>query len=108
MARARREGGLMAYGASIVQAHGAGVEIREQLGDPRVECREGEEGLVAQAGEDPPGDHQNARLHFGLVSWFSWPRGQDDGAVVLREVVVRALHAGLIAAGDDDPALELI
>src|SRR5881397_1837353 len=37
-----------------VEPHQPGIEIREELGDPRVEGGEGEEGLVTEAGEDPP------------------------------------------------------
>src|SRR5947199_7746319 len=35
-------------------------------------------------------------------------RGQNHRAVVLGELVVGALESGLVAARDDDPALELI
>src|SRR5207245_3054349 len=40
--------------AGAVEPHRSRVEIRKQLGDPSVEAGEGEEGLVAKAGEDPP------------------------------------------------------
>src|SRR3989442_116172 len=33
-----------------VEPHQPGIEIREELGDPRVEGGEGEEGLVSEAG----------------------------------------------------------
>ena len=76
-----------------VEPHRPRVEIREQLGDPRIERREGEKGLVPEAGEDPPRGHQNSGLHFGLIPWLRGSGGQDDRAVVLRELVVRPLHA---------------
>jgi hypothetical protein len=50
---------------------------------------------------------KNSGLYPGLVLCSS-ARGQDDGAVVLREVVVRPLHARLVAARGDDTAFELI
>ena len=43
--------------AGAVEPHRPRVEIREQLGDPRVEGGEREEGLVPEAGEDPPRGH---------------------------------------------------
>ena len=45
---------LAATGA--IEPHGPRVQVGEQLGDARVEGGEREEGLVPEAGEDPPGD----------------------------------------------------
>ena len=94
--------------AGAVEPHRAGVEIREQLGDPGVEGGEGEEGLVAEAGEDPPLGDLDGDFDLRLVPGLRRPRGQDDGAVVLREFLVGPLHARLVAARHDDAALELI
>ncbi len=91
-----------------VEPHRPGIEIREELGDPRVEGGEGEEGLVTEAGEDPPLRDLHGDFDLRLVSGLRWPRRQDDGAVVQREFVIGPLHARLVAARDDDAALELI
>src|SRR5712691_755191 len=94
--------------AGAVEPHRPGVEIRQELGDPRVEGGEGEEGLVTEAGEDPPLRDLHGDFDLRLVSGLRRERRQDDGAVVLREVVVGPLQARLVAAGDHDAALELI
>jgi hypothetical protein len=94
--------------AGAVEPHRPGVEIRQQLGDAGVEGGEGEEGLVAEAGEDPSLRDLDGDFDLRLVARPRGPCGQDDGAVVLREVVVRSLHARLVATRHDDAALELI
>ena len=94
--------------AGAVEAHGPGVEVGEQLGDAGVERGEGEEGLVAQAGEDPALDDLHRHLDLRLVARVRRPRGQDHRAVVLGELLVGALQAGLVAARDGDAALELV
>ena len=94
--------------AGAVQAHGAGVHVGEQLGDAGVEGGEGEEGHVAEAGEDPALHDLHADFRLGLVPGLRRPRGQDHGAVVLGELLVGALHAGLVATREGDTALELV
>src|SRR5437867_841874 len=91
-----------------VEPHRPGVEIREELGNPRVERGEGEEGLVTEASEDPPLRDLHGDFDLRLVSRLRWPRRQDDGAVVQREFVIGPLHARLVAARDDDATFELI
>jgi hypothetical protein len=80
----------------------------EQLRDARIEGGEGEEGLVAEPGEDPALGHQHPGLDFRLVAGLGWPGGEDGGAVVLRELLVGALQPWLVPAGQADAALELI
>ena len=109
----RPEGGLVqaheeVVAAGAVQAHGAGVQVLEELGDARVEGAEGEEALVAEAGEDPPRDDLHRGLDLRLIPWFSRPGRQDDRAVVLRELLVRLLQPRLVPARDDDAALQLV
>ena len=77
----RPEGGLVEpreelAPAGAVQAHGAGVQVGEQLGDARVEGGEGEEGLVAEAGEDPPLDDLHGDFDFGLSRGFAGRAGR--------------------------------
>ena len=109
----RAEGGLIEAfeelaAAGAVQAHGAGVEIREQLGDARVQRGEGKEGLVAEAGEDPALDDLYGDFDFGFVPRMRGPGGQNHRAVVLGELLVGALQPGLVAAREGDAALELV
>jgi hypothetical protein len=73
--------------AGPVEPHRPRVEIREQLGDAGVEGGEGEEGLVPEPGEDPPFGDLDRDFDFRFVPRFRRARGQDDGAVVLGEVV---------------------
>ena len=109
----RPEGGLVEAleelaAAGAVEAHGPGVEVGEQLGDARVERGQREEGLVAEAGEDPALDDLDGDLDLGLVAGVGRARGQDHRAVVLGELLVGALQPGLVAARDGDAALELV
>ena len=43
---------------------------RRELGDPRVEGGEGEEGLVAEAGEDPPLHDLDRHFDFRFIPWL--------------------------------------
>jgi hypothetical protein len=47
-------------------------------------------------------------LDLRFVAGTPGPGGEDDGVVVLRELLVGALDARLVATGDGDAALELI
>src|SRR5205809_4121668 len=111
--RQRAERGLIqpfekVAAAGAVEPHRPRVEIREELGDPGVEGGEGEEGLVPEAGEDPPLRDLHGDFDLRLVPGLRRPRREDDRAVVLREFVVGPLEAWLVAARHDDAALELI
>ena len=94
--------------ASPVAAHAPGIELREQLGDAGVERPEGKEGLVAKPRQDPPLGDLHGHFDLRLVPRARGPRRQDGGAVVGGKFLVRALQARLVAAGEDDAALELI
>lgn len=97
---------LLAAGA--VEAHAPGIEIDEQLGDAGVEGGQGEEGLMAEPGQDPPLGYLHGDFDFRFVPSATGARGQDGAADVLSELFIGALHAGLVAARHDDAALELI
>src|SRR5437879_13526239 len=87
-----------------VEPHQPGIEFREELGDPRVEGGEGKEGLVTEAGEDPPLRDLHGDFDLRLHSRLRWPRRQDDGAVVPRAFVIGPLPARLVAGSDHDAA----
>ena len=59
-------------------AHGAAVEGVEELADRLVEFGQGEEGAVAQPGQDPALRDEDAGLDLRLVARLSGPGGQDD------------------------------
>ena len=84
------------------------VERVEEDADRPVQGADLEEGLVAEPGEYPALDQEDTVLCGGLVPRFPRPRGHDDGAVVVGEVLVGPVHVGLVAAGARDRALELV
>ena len=63
---------------------------------------------MAEAGQDPALDDLHGDLDLGLVAGVGRARGHDHRAVVLGELLVGALQAGLVAARDDHAALELV
>jgi hypothetical protein len=65
--------------------------VGEQLGDAGVEGGEREEGLVAEAGEDPALDDLHGDLDLGLIPSFRRAGGHDHRAVVLGELLIRPL-----------------
>jgi hypothetical protein len=77
-----------------------------QLGDARVKGAEGEEGLVTEPRENPALGDLHGDFDLRFVPRFRRPRRQDGGAVVLGELLVRALRAGFVSTGEDDVALE--
>ena len=84
------------------------VERVEEDADRPVQGAELEEGLVAEPGEYPALHQEHAVLRGGLVPGFPRPRGYDDGAVVVGEVLVGAVDVGLVAARAGDGASELV
>src|SRR5438876_5462336 len=85
--RQRAERGLIqpfekVAAAGAVEPHRPRVEIREELGDPGVEGGQGEEGLVPEAGEDPPLRDLHGDFDLRLVPGLRRPRREDDRAVV--------------------------
>jgi len=46
--------------------HRPGVEFVEQLADGSVQIGQAEEGVVAQASQDPALDHLDTDFHLGL------------------------------------------
>jgi hypothetical protein len=58
------------------------IEIGEQRDDGGVELGEREEALMAQPGENPALDHEDAGLDLGLVARLARPGRQDRRAVM--------------------------
>ena len=89
-------------------AHRLGIQLAQELGDPLVERRQGEKGLVAQAGDDPPLGDLHGDLDLGLVARPRRAGRQDRRPVVRAELGIEALHAGLVATRHGHAALELV
>jgi hypothetical protein len=77
---------------------GAGVQSYQARGDRGIEVGETEEGLMAQAGQNPPLDDLDADLDLGLVAWFPDSGGNDGHTIVLGQRLIRRvelrLHTG--------------
>lgn len=87
---------------------GAGVQPRQARGDRSIEVGETEEGLMAQAGQNPPLDDLHADLNLGFVAWFP-DSGRNDGhAIVLGQRLIRGVELRLIPASLGDPAFEIV
>jgi hypothetical protein len=63
---------------------------------------------VPQPGEDPAFGDLHGHFDLGFVAGLARARREDHGAVVLRELGVRALQPWLVPAREADPGLELI
>ena len=87
---------------------GAGVQPRQARGDRGIEVGETEEGLMAQAGQNPPLDDLHADLDLGLVAGFPNAGGNDGDPVVLGQHLIRGVELRLIPAGLGDPAFEIV
>ena len=84
------------------------VELGVELADRGVQLRQREELAVAQPCEHPALNQEHSGLHGSFITRFFWTRRQDRRAVVLREIGIRRGRVGLVAAGLDDRALEII
>src|SRR5436309_11974563 len=87
--RQRAERGLIqpfekVAAAGAVEPHRPRVEIREELGDPGVEGGEGEEGLVPEAGEDPPLRDLHGDFDLRLVPGLRLGRAVGRGGHIRR------------------------
>ena len=87
---------------------GAGVQSYQAHGDRGIEVGETEEGLMAQAGQNPPLDDLHADLDLGLVAGFP-DSGRNDGhAVVFGQRLICRVELRLIPARLGDPTFEII
>ncbi len=62
------------------------VQIHQQCGNGPVQGGNTEEGLVAQAGQNPALYHLHPHFDLGLVTWFGRARRHDRQAVMHREL----------------------
>lgn len=94
--------------ARLVVAHPAAVQVVEQCADPGVQGGQRVERLVPESREDPAFRHLHRDLDLPLVPGLLRPGGEDRGAHMRRELLVRLLEAGLVPARERDAALQLV
>ena len=84
------------------------VELGEFLTDRFVQFCQAEESMISEGCQDPALSHKDSGFHLGLVPGFSWPCGNDGGAVVFSQVLVGRVDVRLIAAGVGYPRFQII
>ena len=84
------------------------VDLRDQLGDGRVQCREREELLVAQLGDDEASCHLHRNFDLGFVPRPIRPRRHNGGVVVGRHLSVGAVDRRLVEAGLGDARAQIV
>lgn len=94
--------------AAIELAERVVVELFEELGDRPVEVLEREERDVAELGEDPALNEQDAVLDLRLVTRPSGPGGNNGDSVVLGELGEHGVDLGVDAMRTRDRATQLI
>ncbi len=85
--------------------HRPAVELDELLANRLIEFSEAEERPIAQRGQDPALGYQDVGFDLGFVAWLAGAGRDDHRAVVLGQLLIRAVDPGLVAAGLGDPAL---
>ncbi|CAM3732644.1 hypothetical protein ROSA5918_05155 [Roseateles saccharophilus] len=81
---------------------GAVVHAGQQLGDGRIDLRDGVEAVVAQPRQHPATHDLDRTFCGGFVLWRTWPCREHRGAVVAGEVLHRVVGARLVAVGRRD------
>ena len=94
--------------AAAVRFHRPVIEIDEQLGDPRVQRGQGEEGLVPQPRENPAFGDLHGDFDLRLVAGLRRSRGDDRRPVVPRPLRIRPLDPRLIPTRIDHAGPQLI
>ena len=94
--------------AGAEMARHAIVDLRHQLGDGRVQCREREELPVAQLGDDEAGRHLHRHLDLGLVAGPIRPRRHNGGVVMGRHLGVGSIDLRLVEAGLGDARAQIV
>ncbi len=94
--------------AGAETAHLAGVEFDDQHANGGIEFRQGEEALIAQAGQDPALRDLHGDLNLGLVLRASWSGRQDRGAVMAGHLGVGSVETWIVAIGVGHGGLEII
>ena len=89
-------------------AHDAAVEIGDAFTDRGVEFFEGEEATIAQTCQHPSLDDQNGDFDLRLIARLAHAGRQHDEAVVVSQILIGAIDAGLVARRLGDASLEIV
>ena len=84
------------------------VQFHQQGGDTLVELGQREEGVAAQARQNPALDDLYAHLGFGFVLGLVGSRRYHSQAVMCGQLLVGGVEVGVIAAGLTDTAAQII
>src|SRR5579883_1631562 len=82
--------------------------MRHEFADRGVDLREAMEDSMAQPSKQPPLDDEDRLFDFRLVHWASWPRRQDGGAVMGRQLGIGAIDKRIVEAGLDAGGLGIV
>ena len=85
-----------------------GVEIGDAFTDRGVEFVEREEAPIAQPCQHESLDDLNRDLHLRLVARLAHPGRQHNEAVVVGQILIGAIDAGLVARRLGDAGLEIV
>src|SRR5215831_2659926 len=86
----------------------AGVDLLNQFTDRSIELGNREERAIAQLCGNPACCDLYCDLYLGFVTWFTRPRGDDNGAVVLRHIRVRTIDVRLVETRLSDAGLQIV
>ncbi|MNH21910.1 hypothetical protein D3C79_817440 [compost metagenome] len=84
------------------------VEFVQQGPDALVELGKREEGLMAQAGQDPALDDLHTHFRLGFVLGLVRACGHHRHLIVLGQLLVAGVKLGVISASLADTALEVV
>lgn len=84
------------------------VEFVQQGLDALVELGKREEGLMAQAGQDPALDDLHSHLSLGFVLGLVRANWHHRHLIVLGQLLVAGVELGLVSASLADTALEVV
>jgi hypothetical protein len=87
---------------------GMGIQGQQEGREGGIDLREGEEGVVPEAGQHPALHDLDADFHLGLIPWPSRAGGDHGEAIVLGEVRIGPIQLGFITVNSGDGRFEVI
>ena len=87
---------------------GTGIQGRHEGMEGRIDRREGEEGVMPEAGEEPAVHDLHSDLHRGLVAGGGRAGGDEGQAIMLRAGGIGAIDRGCIARGTGYGGLSIV
>src|SRR5262252_4222016 len=86
----------------------AGVDLLDPFTDRGIQLGDREQRTIAQLCDDPARRNLYRDFYLGLVTWFTRPRRDDDGAVVLCHIRVRTIDVWLVETRLGDARLQIV